>query len=265
VIVGTDAGRSGSTIIGNDGHDVSLDFYGGNNASSITKLYGSIFRDIHGAINFGNDADFDMFSVSWEGCSQVDPVGAVSIRNCLFISTSAGSDGAALLWNGNMDISDCRFIANANTEGNAHAIEHPDYGEYNYQNLLFSGNDYDVYFTDTSGSLQISDVGTSNASTYETTSGSVFIISEKSYTLENLVPGTEVRAYVGTSPVTATYIDGIESSGSTFLFTHQEGGNQGYINIHNVGYVPITIYLTYPSTDTAIPVSQRLDYSYDNP
>lgn len=264
VLVGSDAGRTGSVIIGNDNHDVELDMFGGNNTGSLTRLYGTTFRNIKGDIVFGNDSDHRMYSVSFEDCSQVDPVGAVEIRNCLFVGYTSASD-AALLWNSNIDIRNCGFIANANPTSNSHAIEHPVYGEYIYYDLAFSGNDYDIYFTDTSGSLVINASGTSNPDSYETTSGSVFINNTKSYTLQNLVVGSEVRAYAGANPVTAVEIDGVESSGSDFTFQHQEGGNQGYIIIHKTDYVPITIELTYPTTDTAVPVSQRLDYAYDNP
>ncbi|RKX65206.1 MAG: hypothetical protein DRP42_05160, partial [Tenericutes bacterium] len=50
-VVGTEDGRSGSTIIGNSLMDVSLDFYGGNNAASVTTLHGTTITDCTGPIN----------------------------------------------------------------------------------------------------------------------------------------------------------------------------------------------------------------------
>jgi len=140
IISGDDAGRSGSTFIGNTNHDVIMSFYGGNNGSSATKLYGTKFLNITGSITFGNDSDFEILSVTFEGCSQVDPVGAPVIRNCNFISTI--STNAALLWNEFIDISDCNFISNTIGAG----IEMPsDVGDpYDYDALFFSDNTYDV-------------------------------------------------------------------------------------------------------------------------
>jgi hypothetical protein len=133
VLVGSDAGRSGSVWTGSDNTTTTWDLYGGNNAASLTKLYGSILKNIDGGITWGNDSDHHCYSVSMAGCGQFDPVGAVKIRNCIF-SEYAGSSDAAILWNSNIDISDSRFIANTR------AIEHPATGSFTYNTLLFSGN-----------------------------------------------------------------------------------------------------------------------------
>lgn len=118
VIVGTEQGRSGSTIIGNGNHDVSLDLYGGNDATSVTLFYGTTFKDLTGVLNSGNDTDHKFLSVSWIGCEQFNPVGAPVIRNNTFAET-VNTDGA-LLWNADIDVEDCAFIANTLGE----AIEH---------------------------------------------------------------------------------------------------------------------------------------------
>jgi hypothetical protein len=154
-IVGTDAGRSGSTFIGADDADTTFDLYGGSNSSSTTKLYGTTLRGIDGAITWGNDADHHCYSVVMEGCAQFDPVGAVRIRNCNFIATLATD--AAVVWNANIDIESCNFIANTTGSG----IEHTSAAgsPYTYTSLLFSGNTYDV--NNTSGSaITITKAGT---------------------------------------------------------------------------------------------------------
>lgn len=140
VLVGSDAGRSGSVIIGNANHDVTLDFYGGNHADSVTRLYGSAFKSITGSILWGDDGDHRCFSVVFEECAQFDPVGAVVIRNCNFINTA--SIDAALLWNESINIQKCNFIANTNGAGIEHryVVGSP----YDYTDLIFSGNTYDV-------------------------------------------------------------------------------------------------------------------------
>lgn len=172
VIVGTTAGRSGTSFIGNSSMDVSMDLYGGNNAASVTTLYGTSLKTITGAINAGNDADHKFLSVSFADCGQFDPVGAPVIRNCTFAETD--NVDAALLWNENIDIQDCNFIAN--TDGAA--IEMPGAAgtPYDYNDLVFSVNTKDVL--NSSGSaITITKSGTSNPTTSEgsavTFSGSV--------------------------------------------------------------------------------------------
>ena len=162
VIVGTDNGRSGSVIIGNSNHDISLDLYGGNHVDSVTALYGTTFKDINGVINSGDDSGHKFLGVSFNACAQFDPVGAPVIRNCTFAETA--DVDAALLWNENIDIEDCNFIAN--TLGAA--IEHPSAvgTPYAHTNLLYSGNTYDVL--NSSGSaITVTKAGTSNPSTSE--------------------------------------------------------------------------------------------------
>jgi hypothetical protein len=85
------------------------------------------------------------------------------------------------------------------------------------------------------------------------------------YTLTTLKAGSEVRAYLGTDPSTATAIDGIESSTTEYTFYHDKGGQAGYIQIMALGYVPISLPLTYPSINTSVPVQQQVDRVYANP
>jgi hypothetical protein len=140
VIVGSDGGRDGTTWIGHEDLEVYMDFFGGNHAGSLTRLYGTQFRDILGGINMGDDAQHLFYGGSVTGCAQFDPVGAPIIRNVNFVSTA--SPLAALLWNEDINIQYCNFIAN--TIGAA--IEHRDYigSPYDYYYLTFSGNDCDV-------------------------------------------------------------------------------------------------------------------------
>lgn len=139
VAVGSDAGRNGSIFIGSSETTTTFDLYGGNAAGSATSIYASTFSGIDGGVTFGNDSDHKCFSAVFVDCGQVDPVGAIQIRNCLFINTQ--DTGGALLWNANIDIEDCQFIAN--TTGPA--IEHPaEVTDEEYHNLTFSGNTYDI-------------------------------------------------------------------------------------------------------------------------
>jgi hypothetical protein len=143
--------------------------------------------------------------------------------------------------------------------------------EFNMTDWIFDDpnntTSFAVYWAGDTGTLTISALGSTNLQTAGCTAasgGSVVVESEKSYTLTGIIAGSEVRAYVGTDPDTSVEVDGIESSGTSFQFSHSEGGNAGYIIIHSVGYEAMTIYLTYPSVDTILPITQRLDRTYKN-
>ena len=140
VLVGSDGGRSGTTFIGNSLMNVSVDLYGGSNSSSLTRLYGTVFKAITGGITWGNDSNHLYYGGSIIGCGQFDPVGGVILRNLLFAET--GSSTSALKWNENINIQICNFIANTTGAG----IEMPSStgSPYTYTRLYFSGNTYDV-------------------------------------------------------------------------------------------------------------------------
>jgi hypothetical protein len=125
-------------------------------------MYGSTFRGIDGGITWGNDSDHHCYSVTFEECAQFVPIGAVKIRNCLFVNTA--DVDAAILWNENIDITDCQFIANTTGAG----VEMPSAAgsPYTYTDLTFSGNTYDVL--NSSGSaITVIQGGISDPQSYE--------------------------------------------------------------------------------------------------
>lgn len=84
--------------------------------------------------------------------------------------------------------------------------------------------------------------------------------------LTGLIAGSEVRAYLGTDPNTATELGSIESTTlSTFSFTQSNAGSTGYIVVVSLGYKPIYLPITYSATDVSIPIQQVLDRVYSNP
>ena len=93
----------------------------------------------------------------------------------------------------------------------------------------------------------------------------LYPLSTNTLELTGLQEGSEVRFYTGTDPATAVEIGGVESSGTTFSFSHSSGGVSGYYIIHALNYVPYRQLLTYPSADVSYPIQQVLDRSYSNP
>lgn len=144
VIVGSDGGRSGSTIVGSELVDTAI-YLGVDSTSSATdiNLYGTAFKNCRGGITMIDDPDHVFYGGSVIGCGQFDPVGSPILRNITFAETiDTTAYNAALLWNENIDIQSCSFIANEQ------AIQHDTTATVTYTNLTFSGNDYDVLFLD---------------------------------------------------------------------------------------------------------------------
>jgi hypothetical protein len=200
--VGTEKGRDGTYYLGDENLRTTMDLYGGNNAAGVTKLWATQFRNLRGIISMGDDADHLFYSGVVAGCGQFDPVGAPKIRNCLFITTwdryGPFPDGSALLWNADIDIKSCNFIANTDGTYDPHAIQHDVAGTFTYYGLLFSGNDYDIHFTPGTGDLIINAakdaVGVqSDPATYDNdSSGSVTINNTVTHKLIGLKENTEI-------------------------------------------------------------------------
>lgn len=149
VLVGTDGGRDGSTFIGHDDLSVAIDLYGGSNASSLTRLYGTQFSNISGGINMGDDAQHLFYGGSVTRCGTFDPVGAPIIRNVDFINCQPSQ--GALKWNSSINVQKCNFIANADT--GAAGIDIWTAGTYGFTDLYFSGNLYDLFIVSSLATL----------------------------------------------------------------------------------------------------------------
>lgn len=145
VIVGsgdTARGRSGSTYL-SAGPLFTADFSASN--VDVVKLYGTTFKGVSEGITFGTTTTHALYGCTFSDSGQVN-IGSVIMRNCTFSETSADNTDSALLWNENINIKNCNFIANSNGS-DAAAIEHPSAAgsPYDYYGMIFSGNDYDVY------------------------------------------------------------------------------------------------------------------------
>jgi len=404
VIVGTDSGRNGSIFEGADAVKCIVDLYGGNEADSYTKLYGTQFKKIKGGITWGNDSDHLFYGGIVDECGQFDPVGGPLLRNLVFSNTvdqysseaiifaydfdspayndettdinSAtandvallpstiaagdlfyigkdkqfskvkmligtvgtslsldfeyyngstwatltvtddasdwlavgtyniefdppsdwvettvngqgpyfwirvsdtddsgggalgtqawvqGNNGSALLWNSNINIQKCSFIAN--TGANSHAIEHPDDGTFGYTDLIFSGNDYDIHFTDSAGNLIINATD-SDPSTYENeSSGTVTINVSADVDIEvvdsgdNAIVGARVfiEADSGGSYPSYEAVTQITASGTTATVSHTAHGmfdgqkvcirgatnSQYYNGVFTITYIDVDSY-----------------------
>ena len=88
------------------------------------------------------------------------------------------------------------------------------------------------------------------------------IVAAYDVTLEGIIDGSEVDAYLGTDPATATLIANNESTSGDYTFPQSYAGSDGYIVVFALGYLPITIPITYSGADKSIPVQQVVDRQY---
>lgn len=287
IIVGSDSGRAGSIFIGADNANTTFDLYGGLITTSTTKLYGTTLLNITGGIIWGNDSDHICYGVKFSGCGQFDPVGGVVIRNCEFLTTvdsysGSNPNGSALLWNNNINIQKCNFIANTDATYNPHAIQHDTAGTYGYTDLNFSGNDYDIHFTPSSGDLTINATD-SNPSTYENLSSGTVTINISANVEITVVdssgdPLVGARVFVeadsgGNYPSYESVT--IVSSGTTATVTHTthgmfngqqvaiRGANEQYYNgVFTITYINVNSYSYTMSGDPASPATGTITATF---
>ncbi|RLI53449.1 MAG: hypothetical protein DRP09_15695 [Candidatus Thorarchaeota archaeon] len=166
---GDDALGSNGCTIQSAGPNVSVNFNGSN--VDTCNIYGCKFLNIAGGITLSTDTSHEFIGNTVDQSGQV-VANQMIIRNCTFSATTdSNNDGSALLWNGSINIKNCIFNANTDATNDPHAIEHPDSGTFTYDNLTFSGNDYDIEFSASSGTLTINTTNGSNPGTYEITGG----------------------------------------------------------------------------------------------
>jgi hypothetical protein len=158
----------------------------------------------------------------------------------------------------------CTFTSS----GTGHAIEIKQPGTYSFSNLNFSGYGADgttnaAIFNNSGGAVTINVSGGTVPTFRNGTGASTTVTAAADVTLTGLKADSEIRAYVGTNPATATEIAGIENSGTSFTFTQSVAGSQGYIQIFHVEYQPVFLELTYSGSNTSIPIQQIFDRQYD--
>ena len=242
---------------------------------------------MRGGIKLHNDISSLFYGGVVNRSGQFDPVGAPKLRNLVFSGTTDEytadtNDGSALLWNNNIDIKDCQFIAN--TDGDVekpHGIEHPLAGTYGYDNLTFSGNDFDAHFIASTGVLTINatngtDISVATIEELSDAATPVVVNNAVILTLTGIVPGSEVTIL---EAGTQTEVDHLETLGGDYATDVGFSGNTlSSITIDLSKYVSgdsITVYLsdsndgTYevtgaPSIETFITESNQTCYIIDD-
>lgn len=251
---GEDAiGAEGCSILdGGAGFKVAL----GNDISN--GIYGSQFVGAKAGVLCGNDSE--VISSRFEGCGKV-LAGTSFVRKSEFAATVDNSyQGSALEWNNSINIKDCNFTGHTHSVENPAAIEHPDIGTFDYDRLMFSGNDIDVRNT-SGGAVVINAVGGSNPSQAKTTGDTTIQVSA-ALTLTGIVAGSRIRILEhGTTTVLAS----TDSSGTSFNYPYTSAIAIDIVITHlSYAYYRLEDYML-SGVDASIPIFQRFDRVYYNP
>lgn len=274
-------GRDGITFLANSDYNYRFTTESGIDG---LNLYGCTIKNFSTPINLSGAltaaVDSDIAGCFFDNNGQVKITQESFIRNCSFLNASGDS---ALLWDSGQDIKNCSFISNVNSATNNGAgIEHPESLVVIYDNLTFSANDFDIYFSPaSSGNLTINATNGSNPGSTDSdirrgnANSFVDVVNTVTLTLEGIVAdsdpneSSEVRIF---ETGTTTELDGVEGVVPTgnglgkFDYAFQAGDPNVDIRIFNVNYRPADLLnFSLPGTNTSIPIQQIFDRNYDNP
>ena len=164
-------------------------------------------------------------------------------------------------------IQNCTFVSS----GTGHAIEITTPGTYSFIGNTFSnygstGTTNAAIYNNSGGTVTLNITSGDSPTFRDGTGSTTNIVASYSITLEGVKANSEIRVYVGTDPATATELDGIENSGTTFTFSHNVPGSQGYIRIINFDYQAFDLPITFTTEATRnITVQQIPDRVARNP
>ena len=249
----------------------------------VLDLSGVQFIGLKRPITFPDDSA--SYNHLLDGCAFIDCgfvyPGTVPIISCTFseatpsavvASESVSGYHPALLWHDNIAITGSNFTDNVGPSSSA--ILHPKQGTFNYIDLIFSGNSYDIIYLGPSGTtLTINNQGNSNTQTYLAPfGGTVNIQQTVTWTFSGIVSGSELRIQTarGANPSGAELFAVETTDGTnvdwTYNFADYGAGYTVDIIIHNILYEHLRIDgVTLPDADATLPIQQTLDRWYSNP
>ena len=271
--------------LGDIGTNVAWEYWDGTAWSSLSGLFnGYLFREASSSYYpttgyyqyWTLPTDWEQTTINSSGpyyyvrgrLTSIDSGGGGDHGDMFWIHAWTPLNGAALLWNDNIDLVNAVFSNNEDGDTNekAHGVEHRDSGTCAYTAWTFSDNDADILFSAATGDLTINANNGSDPSTSTVLgTGSVTINTNVTVTLTGLIgsPPTEVRVY---DTGTTTELTGQENVTTGSFAINLDASDYVDIRIHNVEYEYISfINFDMPATDTSIPIQQRFDRNYENP
>jgi hypothetical protein len=272
-----DTGRNGIIFLGNDDYNIDFRFNAGNVDS--LDMYGCTIRNFQptGGLVWNAASNHDFVGSFLDNSAKLTPDSGVRIRNSTFLNHPSGigptgEADAAVLFETSPPDTEISDIVNSSFVSNFYAVEHAESGEYTYDGLSFSANDYDVYYSYTGvGDLTINATNGSNPTTAETgnPSNTVTFVNAVTLTLEDVVANSEVRFYTSGTKTERYGVENSPNDGDGFgdvAFSYQFGDPGVDIRIFHLDYQPLNLFArTLGSTNASIPIQQIPDRNYENP
>lgn len=228
------------------------------------RVFGNLYRGLTGGMTLpelaSSDNEFAGVTISQSG--QMNSGGAV-LRNGIFANNDTDAT-AALLWSSSINIKNYQFLACQD------GIEHPATAtDVAYDNLTFSGNDYDINWTGpatTDAQLLINAQNGANPASVRENAGSTdwAIDNPVFYTINGLINASTVQI-VSTDEATVYYSDTDVSGGTTQYPYNYTSDRNAIILVTNINYLSFDQEVTLGAADATLPVSQVLDPTYNNP
>jgi len=207
-------------------------------------------------------AGYSGSGLTFDQCGQID-IGTVPMRNCVFSGHDFTGSGA-VIWTSITDLQFTAFRNNSTPAGTGSAgIQIPETGSFNFVEITFEGNDYDV-INSSGGPVTISVSEGDTPSVFNTSGSTTQVLNQVAVTLTGMVSGSEV---IVLDAGTGDTIDQVENVGPTGEFQFlDDAGNVVNIYIHAIQYEWQSIEnFTIPSTATELPIQQQFDRTYENP
>jgi len=258
---------------------VTIDFSAAN-MDELT-LTGCTISGTRRLVSFPTDSSntlvHEVSSTTFNDCDQIDP-GTVTFTGNIIqnydstIASGTGSGNGALLLDadGSANWSDLEFIS----RGTGHAIYITAAGTYDFTNFSYSGyastdgtTGNEVVYNNSGGEVTINVVGGETPTVRDAAGSNTTVVSTVSVTLTGMKDNSEVRIY---EAGTTTEIAGIENAtaGTTDdrSFSFNITPNTVIdIKVFNINWIFDTIFsFTVPSTNSDIPIAQRIDRVYSN-
>ncbi len=240
----TAVGANGCTFQ-SAGPNLTIDLSETTHADTLIKTYGCKFFNAGGGITLSDDADHEFIGSTVDQSGQVDPA-QTEVRNSVFSGTTdLDGDGSALIWNADIDIKNSDFLANTHPINDPHGILHTISGAFQYDNLRFAGNDYDIALSGLFATdyLYIESVNLSDPGTYEVIVGSGVSIDNAVFLTVN------VEDNVGTA-ISGVAVAVYTASGAVVELMNQytTPAGQAQESYNYLGIMPISIRLRKSST-----------------
>jgi hypothetical protein len=207
---------------------------------------------------------------TWRDCIKVYPSQSL-LDTCTIVNANTTAGTAFIVTDDPSKIQDCSF-----TYSDGHAIEITVTGSF-----TFSGNTFTDYtanntsgsalFNNSGGPVTMSIAGGGDTPTYRNSTGSsTLILNNISVTITGLKDNTEIRVFDNSTSNPQVELAGVEnatdgtSNNRSFTFSLTAGTIVDIVVI-NLTYENERIEAyTIPTSDTTLPIQQRIDRNYSN-